>query len=176
MNKSLGMIEVIGLSSAIEIADVMAKTSNIQISGLERTRGFGYMLIKIVGDVGAVKSAVSAGECVARENGFFVASKVITRVHESVSEKMDIDKKESERIKKLDKDEKIIKDNKENEKTKENDSKISIKDQNETIEITEDLENNGRDSKVEPENTEEVGEEKTAARTTRGRSKTKTVK
>ncbi len=64
MGKSLGTIEVVGLSSAIVVADAMAKTANIEINDLEITKGFGFVTVKIFGDVGAVKAAISAGSAI----------------------------------------------------------------------------------------------------------------
>ena len=77
MGKSLGTIEVVGLSSAIVVADAMAKTANIE--NLEITKGFGFVTVKIFGDVGAVKAAISAGKSLALQSGAYVASNVIAR-------------------------------------------------------------------------------------------------
>ncbi len=79
MGKSLGTIEVVGLSSAIVVADAMAKTANIEINDLEITKGFGFVTVKIFGDVGAVKAAISAGKSLALQSGTYVASNVIAR-------------------------------------------------------------------------------------------------
>ena len=79
MGKSLGTIEVVGLSSAIVVADAMAKTANIEINNLEITKGFGFVTVKIFGDVGAVKAAISAGKSLALQSGAYVASNVIAR-------------------------------------------------------------------------------------------------
>ena len=79
MGKSLGTIEVVGLSSAIVVADAMAKTANIEINDLEITTGFGFVTVKIFGDVGAVKAAISAGKSLALQSGAYVASNVIAR-------------------------------------------------------------------------------------------------
>lgn len=79
MGKSLGTIEVVGLSSAIVVADAMAKTANIEINDLEITKGFGFVTVKIFGDVGAVKAAISVGKSLALQSGAYVASNVIAR-------------------------------------------------------------------------------------------------
>jgi len=79
LGKSLGTIEVVGLSSAIVVADAMAKTANIEINDLEITKGFGFVTVKIFGDVGAVKAAISAGKSLALQSGAYVASNVIAR-------------------------------------------------------------------------------------------------
>jgi microcompartment protein CcmL/EutN len=79
MREALGLVEVIGLSNAILAADSMSKTANINIIGLENSRGLGYMTIKITGDVGAVTAAVTCGKQISIENNSFVTSKVIPR-------------------------------------------------------------------------------------------------
>lgn len=79
MKEALGLVETIGLSTAILAADAMAKTANVNIIDLENTKGSGYMTIKVSGDVGAVTAAVTAGRQVAVENNAFVSSKVIPR-------------------------------------------------------------------------------------------------
>ena len=58
--QSLGLIETKGLIAAIESADAMLKTSNVNI--LEKTYvGGGLVSIAVTGDVAAVKAAVEAG-------------------------------------------------------------------------------------------------------------------
>ena len=79
MGKSLGTIEVVGLSSAIVVADAMVKTANIEINDIEITKGFGFVTVKVFGDVGAVKAAISAGKSLALQSDAYVASNVIAR-------------------------------------------------------------------------------------------------
>lgn len=79
MRESLGLVETRGLSNAILVADAMSKTANINIIGLENSKGLGYMTIKITGDVGAVNAAVACGKQIAIENNSFVTAKVIPR-------------------------------------------------------------------------------------------------
>lgn len=79
MKEALGLVETKGLSTAILVADAMAKTANVNIIDIENTKGSGYMTIKISGDVGAVTAAVTAGKQIAIENNGFVSSKVIPR-------------------------------------------------------------------------------------------------
>lgn len=57
--KALGMIETRGLIPAIESADIMLKTSEVEL--IEKIYvGAGLVTITIVGDVGAVKTAVES--------------------------------------------------------------------------------------------------------------------
>lgn len=79
MEKSLGLVEVIGLSSAVEVADAMAKAANVILQKLEITRGKGMVTVKVQGDVGAVTAAVTAGTAVAQEYGALVTYHIIPR-------------------------------------------------------------------------------------------------
>lgn len=77
--KSLGLIETIGLAAGIEAADAAVKSANVELIGYELTRGDGMATIKVEGDVGAVKAAVSAAEAAARKVGGVFSSRVIAR-------------------------------------------------------------------------------------------------
>ncbi len=79
--KSLGLIEVVGLTNAIFVADAMVKTSNIDVNDVEITKGFGYVTVKVTGDVGAVNAAIAAGRSIAMEIDKLVSVKVIARPH-----------------------------------------------------------------------------------------------
>lgn len=79
MEQSLGLVEVKGLCSAIETADVMVKAANVTLVELEAARGSGMMTIKVIGDVGAVKAAVEAGRAQALTDGSLVSVDVIAR-------------------------------------------------------------------------------------------------
>lgn len=84
--KAFGMLETKGLIAAVEGADAMSKTSNINI--LEKIYiGAGLVTITITGDVGAVKSAIDAGILAIRNLGedFLISSNIIARPHEELS-------------------------------------------------------------------------------------------
>lgn len=83
MEKSLGLIEVRGLSCAIEAADAMVKAANVVLDELEAARGNGMMTVKVSGDVGAVRAAVEAGKATALSYGALVSADVIARPHEA---------------------------------------------------------------------------------------------
>lgn len=85
MEKSLGLIEVRGLSSAIEVADCMVKTADVVLLGVEAARGNGMMTVKVNGNVGAVRAAVEAGKAKALFCKAFVSSDIIARPHESLA-------------------------------------------------------------------------------------------
>ena len=79
MNRALGLIEVVGLTNAIIVADTMLKASNIKMEDVEITKGMGFVTVKVSGDVGAVKAAIDSGKSLAVSFNKFVSSKVIPR-------------------------------------------------------------------------------------------------
>lgn len=79
MKESLGIVEIEGLATSVLVADCMVKTANVHLVGMEPAKGMGYMTIKITGDVGAVKAAVSAGKDLALRQGKYISASVIAR-------------------------------------------------------------------------------------------------
>ncbi len=59
---ALGFIESVGLASAIAAADAALKAANVELIGRENSRGYGYITIKIAGEVGAVQAAIAAAK------------------------------------------------------------------------------------------------------------------
>jgi microcompartment protein CcmL/EutN len=59
MKQAVGMIETKGLLAMIEAADVMLKSSEVQLLGKKKVGG-GLNTVLITGDVAAVKTAVQA--------------------------------------------------------------------------------------------------------------------
>ena len=80
---SLGMIETKGLIGAIEAADAMVKSANVQLVGKEQVGG-GLVTVMVRGDVGAVKAATDAGAAAASRVGELVSVHVIPRPHDDV--------------------------------------------------------------------------------------------
>ena len=80
---ALGMIETRGLVGAIEAADAMVKSANVQLVGKEQVGG-GLVTVMVRGDVGAVKSATDAGAAAAEKVGELVSVHVIPRPHTEV--------------------------------------------------------------------------------------------
>ncbi len=78
MQLALGLIETKGLVAAIEAADAMVKAAEVKLIGKERVSG-ALVVIKIVGDVAAVKSAVDAGAVAAQRVGQLISTHVIPR-------------------------------------------------------------------------------------------------
>ena len=79
MKQAIGLVEVKGLASAIEVSDTMVKVANVELLGVEKAKGFGWMTVKVAGDVGAVKAAVDAGKAIAVANNVYLSALVIPR-------------------------------------------------------------------------------------------------
>lgn len=87
MNGALGLIETIGLSTAVAALDAATDTADVKLAGYEKIIGAGgsvSVTIHIVGDVAAVKAAVDAGVVAAERAGRVLAARVIPRPHEDV--------------------------------------------------------------------------------------------
>ena len=80
---ALGMIETKGLIGAIEAADAMVKSANVQLIGKEQVGG-GLVTVMVRGDVGAVKAATDAGAAAAEKVGELISVHVIARPHAEV--------------------------------------------------------------------------------------------
>jgi len=81
VKNALGLIEVVGLAAGMEAADAAVKSANVELLGYELTKGGGLVVIKVVGDVGAVKAAVDAGAAAAAKVNKVYAKHVIPRPH-----------------------------------------------------------------------------------------------
>ena len=80
---ALGMIETKGLVGAIEAADAMVKSANVQLIGKEQVGG-GLVTVMVRGDVGAVKAATDAGAAAAEKVGELISVHVSARPHMEV--------------------------------------------------------------------------------------------
>lgn len=81
--KALGLIEVVGLAAAYEVADVAIKTAKVDLLGLERS-GRGMITVGITGEVGAVTAAVEAATLAGSRISKVHATKIIARPDEEV--------------------------------------------------------------------------------------------
>lgn len=79
MRQALGLIEAIGLATAIEATDAAVKSANVELLGLEPCKGDGMHTIKVVGDVGAVKAACEAASVACAKGRGVFSVKVIAR-------------------------------------------------------------------------------------------------
>lgn len=95
--QAIGMIETKGLLAAIESADSMTKSANVQI--LEKVYvGGGLVTIIVNGDVGAVRAAVDAGVAAVKTLGeeFLISEHIIPRPHEDLKVIMEFGQKKEE--------------------------------------------------------------------------------
>jgi len=81
---ALGIIETVGLAAGAEAADAAVKSANVNLIGYELTKGSGMVLIKVEGDVGAVKAAIDAANAAASKVGTVAAKHIIPRPHGSL--------------------------------------------------------------------------------------------
>jgi len=79
MKQALGLVEAIGLATAIEAADAAVKSANVQLLGLESTKGNGMHTIKLLGNVGAVKAACEAATAACSRGRGVFSVKVMPR-------------------------------------------------------------------------------------------------
>jgi len=82
--EAVGLIEAIGLATAIEAADAAVKSANVRLLGYEACRGDGMSTIKVVGDIGAVKAAVEAATAACAKGRGCFTSIVIARPSEDI--------------------------------------------------------------------------------------------
>lgn len=79
--EALGLIETFGLVFVLEAADAMCKAADVELIGYENVAS-GYISVLVRGDVGACKTAVSAGVKAVNDMGAEVySSVVIARPH-----------------------------------------------------------------------------------------------
>jgi ethanolamine utilization protein EutM len=78
--RALGMIETKGLVACILAADAMAKASNVTLLQ-RRAIGGGYMTVMVRGDVGAVRTALEAGQKAAQRIGEVVSVRILPSPH-----------------------------------------------------------------------------------------------
>ena len=74
--QALGLIETRGLIGAIEAADAMCKTAQVQLVRYEKISS-AYVTVAVRGDVGSVWAAVDAGAAAAARVGELVARHLI---------------------------------------------------------------------------------------------------
>ncbi len=86
--QAVGFIEAEGLPAAIAAADAAVKSANVHLVSRENSRGGGYMTIKVVGEVGAVKAAIEAAKAVSDKvhgtHSVLVIPRPATGVHDSM--------------------------------------------------------------------------------------------
>lgn len=91
---ALGIIETKGLVTAMNAADAALKSANVELIGIENSKGLGLMTLKFKGDVGAVNAAIQAGCAAAELVGEVYSKVVIARAHSEIEVLLGNDMKE----------------------------------------------------------------------------------
>ena len=80
--KALGLLEFSGWASTLAAADAALKAANVQFIGYELSKGNGWVVLKVQGDVGADQAAIAAGkEAGLKVGGSLHSALVIPRPH-----------------------------------------------------------------------------------------------
>lgn len=91
MRAALGMIEAIGLTTAMSALDAACKAADVELVGFDKVIGVNKTIsvtIHIGGEVAAVRAAVDAGIEAGNRVGDIAASHVIPRPHEEIDKLM----------------------------------------------------------------------------------------
>lgn len=97
MLEALGLIEVVGLVGAIEAADTASKAADVKVIGYELTRGSGMVVVKMVGGVSAVKSAVEAASVAAEKITQIISKHVIASPSDELDKIINAEKEKSDK-------------------------------------------------------------------------------
>ncbi len=92
MAQALGMIEVYGYTTSIVVADTVAKTADVKVVAIDKNKPANaetcavplVMVVKFMGNAGAVQSAHDAGVAEAEKRGLYITSKVISGLDDQV--------------------------------------------------------------------------------------------
>lgn len=82
--KALGIVEVKSMIGAIQAADTMLKSADVELVDINLV-GSGIVAAIVRGDVAAVQAAVENGEKSARKIAEIISTNVIARPHDEVS-------------------------------------------------------------------------------------------
>ncbi|GAB2569044.1 BMC domain-containing protein [Gracilibacillus alcaliphilus] len=78
MKQSLGMVEVVGITTATAAIDAMCKNAFVKVAAIEQS-GAGWLTIIIEGDLASVQAALEVGADAASYHGQVIAVKSIPR-------------------------------------------------------------------------------------------------
>jgi len=82
--KALGIVEVKSMIGAIQAADTMLKSADVELVDINLV-GSGIVAAIVRGDVAAVQAAVENGQESARKIAEIISTNVIARPHDEVS-------------------------------------------------------------------------------------------
>ena len=108
---ALGMIEVYGYTTSIIVADVVAKTAEVKVVAIDKNKPANadacpvplVMVVKFMGNAGAVQSAMDAGVREAEKRGLYITSKVIAGLDDQVQWFADLTATGKDKFRNLDK-------------------------------------------------------------------------
>ncbi|WP_425448783.1 BMC domain-containing protein [Dethiothermospora halolimnae] len=83
MRQAIGMVEVRSLVAAIQAADTMVKSADVEIQTVEFV-GSGAVAVIVTGEVAAVKAAVDNAIETAGQLAEIISTNVIARPHDEV--------------------------------------------------------------------------------------------
>lgn len=89
---ALGMIEVYGFTTAVIVADKVAKTADVKVVAIDKNKPANadsaevplVMIVKFEGDTAAVESALEKGKQEAQKRKLYITSKIISRQSEDI--------------------------------------------------------------------------------------------
>ena len=89
---ALGMIEVYGYTTSIVVADTVAKAAEVKVVAIDKNKPANadkcevplVMVVKFMGNAGAVQSALDAGVAEAKRRSLYITSKVIAGLDDQV--------------------------------------------------------------------------------------------
>lgn len=87
MREALGMIEAIGLTTAITALDAASKSADVTLVGFDKVIGVEKSVsitIHLAGEVAAIESAIQSGVRAGNKVGRIVSSRTIARPHEEI--------------------------------------------------------------------------------------------
>ncbi len=90
---ALGMIEVYGYTTSIVIADAVAKAADVKVVAIDKNKPANadqvevplVMVVKFMGNAGAVQSALDIGVAMAKERGLYITSEMIAGLDDQVN-------------------------------------------------------------------------------------------
>lgn len=96
--QALGIVDVLGIASAIVSADTALKAANVQLTKIEKIKG-GIVTVILRGDVGAINAAIDSIENNSEVNSV-ISKHVIARPEAKISSLLENDIKLEEEIEK----------------------------------------------------------------------------
>ena len=108
---ALGMIEVYGYTTSIVVADTVAKTADVKVVAIDKNKPANadacpvplVMVVKFMGNAGAVQSALDAGIAEAERRGLYITSKMIAGLDDQVQWFADLTATGKDKFRNLDK-------------------------------------------------------------------------